>query len=83
MVEIANQISNLTLQDNDILPNTDTLPPRDPQHNPLRILKSIRNNKHRPAFIAGPMVRYSKLPFRELVRNFNTDIVYTPMILAR
>lgn len=29
------------------------------------------------------MVRYSKLPFRALVRNFNTDIVYTPMMLAR
>lgn len=29
------------------------------------------------------MVRYSKLPFRELVRQFDTDIVYTPMILAR
>lgn len=29
------------------------------------------------------MVRYSKLPFRELCRHFNADIVYTPMILAR
>ncbi|KAI8346472.1 hypothetical protein B0O80DRAFT_392783 [Mortierella sp. GBAus27b] len=28
------------------------------------------------------MVRYSKLPFRELVRRYNCDIVYTPMILA-
>lgn len=29
------------------------------------------------------MVRYSKLPFRSLVREYNCDIVYTPMILAR
>lgn len=29
------------------------------------------------------MVRYLKLPFRELVRAYNVDIVYTPMILAR
>ncbi|KAL6451124.1 DUS4 tRNA-dihydrouridine(20a/20b) synthase [NAD(P)+] [Candida maltosa Xu316] len=29
------------------------------------------------------MVRYSKLPFRELCRFYNVDIVYTPMILAR
>lgn len=29
------------------------------------------------------MVRYSKLPFRELVRYYDADIVYTPMILAR
>lgn len=28
------------------------------------------------------MVRYSKLPFRLLVRNYGVDIVYTPMILA-
>lgn len=56
---------------------------RDPSHNPLHILKNTRKEKGRPAFIAGPMVRYSKLPFRELVRQYNTDIVYTPMILAR
>ncbi|KAJ1650075.1 tRNA dihydrouridine synthase [Dispira simplex] len=28
------------------------------------------------------MVRYSKLPFRTLVRQYNVDIVYTPMILV-
>ncbi|KAK6437119.1 tRNA dihydrouridine synthase [Oleoguttula sp. CCFEE 5521] len=28
------------------------------------------------------MVRYSKLPFRLLAREYNTDITYTPMILA-
>jgi|SaaInlStandDraft_6_1057023.scaffolds.fasta_scaffold72811_1 tRNA-dihydrouridine synthase 4 len=32
--------------------------------------------------VAAPMVRYSRLPFRLLVREFGTDIVYTPMILA-
>ncbi|RUS34285.1 hypothetical protein BC938DRAFT_481429 [Jimgerdemannia flammicorona] len=32
--------------------------------------------------ICAPMVRYSKLPFRELVRNYNVDLCYTPMILA-
>ena len=43
-----------------------------------------------PVLIAGPMVRYSKLPLREtireLVETFNPDqkiIIYTPMILAR
>ncbi|WPK25910.1 hypothetical protein PUMCH_003246 [Australozyma saopauloensis] len=56
---------------------------RKPEHNPLHILKSSLREKGRPATIAGPMVRYSKLPFRELVRQYNTDIVYTPMILAR
>lgn len=56
---------------------------REPQHNPLYIIQNSRKLKGRPAYIAGPMVRYSKLPFRELVRQYNTDIVYTPMILAR
>lgn len=37
----------------------------------------------RPATIAGPMVRYSKLAFRQTCRNYDVDIVYTPMILAR
>lgn len=59
------------------------LPARDPRHSPLHILRKCKQDKGRPAYIAGPMVRYSKLPFRELVRHFNTDIVYTPMILAR
>lgn len=60
-----------------------TIISRDPRHNPLHILKTYKRDHGRPAYIAGPMVRYSKLPFRELVRHFNTDIVYTPMILAR
>lgn len=44
----------------------------------------------KPVLVAGPMVRYSKLPFREtireLVHTFNPEqsvVVYTPMILAR
>ncbi|ONH66949.1 hypothetical protein BON22_2963 [Cyberlindnera fabianii] len=58
------------------------LTPRDPENNPLRILERCKA-EGRPAHIAGPMVRYSKLPFRSLVRDYNTDIVYSPMILAR
>lgn len=56
---------------------------RNPKDNPLHILKTIKNDKGRPAYIVGPMVRYSKLPFRALVRHYDADIVYTPMILAR
>ncbi|KAK6458747.1 dihydrouridine synthase [Scheffersomyces xylosifermentans] len=85
MTSLADEINGLTINDDrtlDIAAETG-LPPRNPEHNPLRILKTIRATQNRPAFIAGPMVRYSKLPFRELVRNYNTDIVYTPMILAR
>ena len=28
------------------------------------------------------MVRYSKLPFREVVREYNVDVAFTPMILS-
>jgi tRNA-dihydrouridine synthase 4 len=29
------------------------------------------------------MVRYSKLPFRHLVRDYGVDLVYTPMLVAK
>ena len=32
--------------------------------------------------IQAPMVRYSKLPFRLLCKEYNTHIMYTPMIIA-
>ena len=46
-----------------------------------------RTSKHSddfeiPVRICSPMVRYSKLPFRMLVRLYDCDIAYTPMIMA-
>ena len=32
--------------------------------------------------IAAPMVRFSKLPWRHVVRSYGTEIVYSPMIMA-
>lgn len=55
---------------------------RNPDNHPLRVIERA-NAQGRPAYIAGPMVRYSKLAFRQTVRHFGADIVYTPMILAR
>ncbi len=34
------------------------------------------------ARVSAPMVRYSKLPFREVVRQYGVDIAYTPMMMA-
>ncbi|ODV89287.1 hypothetical protein CANCADRAFT_27333 [Tortispora caseinolytica NRRL Y-17796] len=48
-----------------------------------RTIFSDAKTEGRLVYIAGPMVRYSKLPFRATVRHFGADIVYTPMILAR
>lgn len=36
-----------------------------------------------PKFYLAPMVRYSKLPFRQLVRLYGVDVCYTPMIYAK
>ncbi|CAG8585654.1 9712_t:CDS:2 [Funneliformis caledonium] len=46
---------------------------------------NINNNSNPKKYInvCAPMVRYSKLPFRELVRGYNVDLTYTPMILAK
>jgi tRNA-dihydrouridine synthase 4 len=55
---------------------------RDPENHPLKVIARA-NALGRPAHIAGPMVRYSKLAFRQTIRHFDVDIVYTPMILAR
>ncbi|XP_047146871.1 tRNA-dihydrouridine(20a/20b) synthase [NAD(P)+]-like isoform X1 [Hydra vulgaris] len=33
-------------------------------------------------YVCAPMVRYSKQPFRHLVRRYNCDLAYTPMIMA-
>jgi tRNA-dihydrouridine synthase 4 len=32
--------------------------------------------------ISAPMVRYSKIPFRQLVKRYGVDMCYTPMIMA-
>ncbi|XP_070192063.1 tRNA-dihydrouridine(20a/20b) synthase [NAD(P)+]-like isoform X2 [Littorina saxatilis] len=36
----------------------------------------------KPVKICAPMVRYSKLPFRMLVRKYDCDLAYTPMIIS-
>lgn len=65
-----------------MVPEMNGLPsPRDPDLKPINLINRI--SKTRPVTVAGPMVRYLKLPFRETCRHFGTDIVYTPMILAR
>ncbi|KAL7275661.1 tRNA dihydrouridine synthase [Rhizina undulata] len=49
---------------------------------PRRLIEEARK-RGRGLFVQGPMVRYSKLPFRELVRDYGVDLCYTPMILAK
>ncbi|KAJ3077464.1 tRNA-dihydrouridine(20a/20b) synthase [NAD(P)+]-like protein [Quaeritorhiza haematococci] len=51
--------------------------PYPPRRSPLDLLR-----RKRWIGICAPMVRYSKLPFRELVRHYGVDIAYSPMILS-
>jgi tRNA-dihydrouridine synthase 4 len=47
------------------------------QLTPAQLLREFDIN------VAAPMVRYSKLPFRQLVSEYNTHITHTPMLLAK
>mmetsp|Transcript_195 Transcript_195/g.437 ORF Transcript_195/g.437 Transcript_195/m.437 type:complete len:319 (-) Transcript_195:6-962(-) len=47
----------------------------------LELFKSARE-EGRCLKIAAPMVRFSKLPFRHVVRSWGCELVYTPMIMA-
>ncbi|KAI9050859.1 hypothetical protein LZ554_004978 [Drepanopeziza brunnea f. sp. 'monogermtubi'] len=52
--------------------------------NPLELLERVRREEGRVLYAAAPMVRYSKLAFRETVaRVGGVDLVWTPMILAK
>ena len=63
-----------------------------PEDHPLRLFDMARGansfvslclSNDRPLFIAAPMIRYSKLPFRQLCRDYDVDLTYTPMMLAK
>ncbi|CCJ29241.1 unnamed protein product, partial [Pneumocystis jirovecii] len=55
---------------------------RNIEDHPLKLF-SMAKYERRPLYISGPMVRYSKLPFRSLVRNYSVDLAYTPMMVAK
>lgn len=56
---------------------------RDVRNHPLKVFSRAKSQGD-VVRISGPMVRYSKLPFRETVRAFSPEaLVYSPMILAR
>ncbi|XP_068630581.1 tRNA-dihydrouridine(20a/20b) synthase [NAD(P)+]-like [Battus philenor] len=40
------------------------------------------NSRNSYLKVSAPMVRYSKVQFRTLVKNYNIDLTFTPMILA-
>ncbi|TEY67458.1 hypothetical protein BOTCAL_0125g00220 [Botryotinia calthae] len=50
--------------------------------NPLTLF-DIASQEKRPLYTCAPMVRYSKLAFRETVAQYGVDLCWTPMILAK
>ncbi|KAI1858970.1 uncharacterized protein JN550_012232 [Neoarthrinium moseri] len=49
---------------------------------PLKIF-DLAKSQGRFLYACAPMVRYSKLAFRQTVHRYNTDLCWTPMILAK
>jgi len=50
----------------------------------MDIFEEFKRNESEdlPLLICAPMVRYSKLPFRKLVRKYGCELCYTPMIVS-
>ncbi|XXG98794.1 hypothetical protein Hte_005124 [Hypoxylon texense] len=53
-----------------------------PKIHPLKLFDAAKSQK-RLLYACAPMVRYSKLAFRQTVHRFGTDLCWTPMILAK
>ncbi|KAI1119662.1 dihydrouridine synthase 4-like protein [Nemania sp. NC0429] len=49
---------------------------------PLKIFDTAKSER-RYLYACAPMVRYSKLAFRQTVHHYGTDLCWTPMILAK
>ncbi|CZS91020.1 uncharacterized protein RCO7_14196 [Rhynchosporium graminicola] len=50
--------------------------------NPMKLF-DVAKQQGRVLYCAAPMVRYSKLAFRQTVANYGVDLTWTPMILAK
>ena len=62
----------------DLLSTTEVVQKQQPRHRSVvEMLRSAETTT-----ICAPMVRYSKMPFRHLVRRYACDIAYTPMIIS-
>ncbi|MBW0481412.1 hypothetical protein O181_021127 [Austropuccinia psidii MF-1] len=65
-------------------PPLDVLDPPHELSGPAEVLSPPEMlNEFTQVNICAPMVRYSKLPFRKLVSEYETHITFTPMILAQ
>ncbi|KAI8629408.1 dihydrouridine synthase 4-like protein [Xylariaceae sp. FL1651] len=56
--------------------------PQCARTHPLKIFDAAKS-EGRYLYACAPMVRYSKLAFRQTVQHYGTDLCWTPMILAK
>ncbi|KAJ4420750.1 tRNA dihydrouridine synthase [Gnomoniopsis sp. IMI 355080] len=63
-------------------PQDDNLRPDVEYEHPLKIF-DVAKRQDRFLYACAPMVRYSKLAFRQTVHAYGTDLCWTPMILAK
>ncbi|XP_054745006.1 tRNA-dihydrouridine(20a/20b) synthase [NAD(P)+]-like [Anastrepha obliqua] len=62
--------------------NFDLLPGQRPHKNILSIFEEEKRTSHGYVRVSAPMVRYSKLEFRRLLRQHGVKLAFTPMVIA-
>ncbi|XP_018787061.1 PREDICTED: tRNA-dihydrouridine(20a/20b) synthase [NAD(P)+]-like [Bactrocera latifrons] len=62
--------------------NIELLPQQRPHANILSIFENERATPHGFVPVSAPMVRYSKLEFRRLIRQYGVQLAFTPMVIA-
>ncbi|CAD6996881.1 tRNA-dihydrouridine(20a/20b) synthase [NAD(P)+]-like [Ceratitis capitata] len=62
--------------------NLELLPQQRPHKNILEVFEDEKKTTHGFVCVSAPMVRYSKLEFRRLIREHGVKLAFTPMIIA-
>ncbi|EFC41241.1 predicted protein [Naegleria gruberi] len=76
-----NNINNNILRVGENLPEGFSIDELKPRHSLMNMFKEAKE-KGTYLKVQAPMVRYSKLAFRLLCREYGCDVVYTPMIMS-
>ncbi|XP_067625567.1 tRNA-dihydrouridine(20a/20b) synthase [NAD(P)+]-like [Eurosta solidaginis] len=62
--------------------NLELQPEQRPHIDILNVFKAEKNTSHGFTRVSAPMVRYSKMEFRRLLRQHGVKLAFTPMIIA-
>lgn len=81
MISLENQ-NNEELVDNIVNDKYELARIRRETFPSIKQLYTTKKEQNSFVRVCAPMVRYSRLPFRLLVREFGCDLVYTPMLIS-